>query len=212
MEFLDRRGEGGHAAGLDLAVMLDADSEMSAAAVLRLVRAMEGDPRLALVQQLIVGRPAPRAFPRLFQFGMRAGMRAWATGQGWWQLDDGPYWGHNAIFRIAPFREHARLAPLPDGLRDPLARHGGGGTAARRGLARALPSRRGRIAGGQSARAAGISRARRALGRGEHAVPLPVAGAETTRDGALAARAGNPPVPLRAALDRPPRRGLSATP
>ncbi|MBP0443326.1 glucans biosynthesis glucosyltransferase MdoH [Roseomonas sp. SSH11] len=110
MDFLDH-----HADGHDLALMLDADSEMSAAAVLRLVRGMEADPRLALIQQLIVGRPAPRAFPRLFQYGMRAGMRAWATGQGWWQLDDGPYWGHNAILRIAPFRQHARLAPLPDG-------------------------------------------------------------------------------------------------
>lgn len=110
MEFLDH-----HAGDHDLALMLDADSEMSAPAVLRLVRAMRADPRLALVQQLIAGRPAARAFPRLFQFGMRAGMRAWAMGQGWWQLDDGPYWGHNAILRIAPFREHARLAPLPDG-------------------------------------------------------------------------------------------------
>ncbi|MFH5925588.1 glucans biosynthesis glucosyltransferase MdoH [Roseomonas xinghualingensis] len=110
MEFLDH-----HAEGHDLALMLDADSEMSAGAVLRLVRGMEADPHLALIQQLIVGRPASSAFPRLFQFGMRAGMRAWATGQGWWQLDDGPYWGHNAIFRIAPFRAHARLAPLPDG-------------------------------------------------------------------------------------------------
>ena len=110
MEFLDH-----HAAGHDLALMLDADSAMSAAAVLRLVRAMEADPRLAILQQLIVGRPAAGAFPRLFQFGMRAGMRIWATGQGWWQLDDGPYWGHNAVLRIAPFRAHARLAPLPDG-------------------------------------------------------------------------------------------------
>ncbi|MBP0495837.1 glucans biosynthesis glucosyltransferase MdoH [Roseomonas indoligenes] len=110
MEFLDH-----HAGDHDLALMLDADSEMSAAAVLRLVRGMEADPGLALIQQLIAGRPAARAFPRLFQFGMRAGMRAWATGQGWWQLDDGPYWGHNAVLRIAPFRAHARLAPLPDG-------------------------------------------------------------------------------------------------
>jgi membrane glycosyltransferase len=110
MEFLDH-----HAGNHALCLMLDADSEMSAAAVLRLVRGMEADPRLALIQQLIAGRPAARAFPRLFQFGMRAGMRAWATGQGWWQLDDGPYWGHNAILRIAPFRQHARLAPLPDG-------------------------------------------------------------------------------------------------
>lgn len=116
MDFMDH-----HAEGHDLALMLDADSEMSAEAVLRLVRGMEADPRLGLIQQLIVGRPAPRAFPRLFQYGMRAGMRAWATGQGWWQLDDGPYWGHNAILRIAPFRAHARLDPLPDG--SPILSH-----------------------------------------------------------------------------------------
>jgi membrane glycosyltransferase len=42
-------------------------------------------------------------------------MRVWATGQAWWQGDEGPYWGHNAALRIAPFRAHARLAPLPDG-------------------------------------------------------------------------------------------------
>jgi membrane glycosyltransferase len=110
MEFLDR-----HAAGLELAVMLDADSEMSAEAVLRLVRIMQSAPHLAIVQHLTVGRPADAAFPRLFQFGMRAGMRAWATGQAWWQGDEGPYWGHNAILRIAPFRAHGRLPPLPDG-------------------------------------------------------------------------------------------------
>ncbi len=110
MEFLDS-GADGHA----LMLMLDADSAMSAEAVLRLVRAMQADPQLGIVQQLIVGRPASSAFPRLFQFGMRAGMRSWATGQAWWQGDDGPYWGHNAIIRIAPFREHCRLETLPDG-------------------------------------------------------------------------------------------------
>ena len=110
MDFLDH-----HAQGHDFFLCLDADSEMSARAVLRLVGCMEADPQLAVVQQLIVGRPAESAFPRLFQFGMRAGMRIWATGQAWWQLDAGPYWGHNAILRIAPFREHARLESLADG-------------------------------------------------------------------------------------------------
>ncbi|MGK7863510.1 glucans biosynthesis glucosyltransferase MdoH [Falsiroseomonas sp. E2-1-a4] len=96
---------------------LDADSVMTPDAVLRLVAVMEADPKLGIVQQLIVGRPATAAFPRLFQFGMRAGMRAWATGQAWWQMDAGPYWGHNAILRVAPFREHAKLEALPDGSR-----------------------------------------------------------------------------------------------
>ena len=112
MDFLDH-----HAEGLDLFLCLDADSVMTPGAVLRLVRLMEADPKIAILQQLIVGRPAGAAFPRLFQFGMRAGMRAWATGQAWWQGDEGPYWGHNAILRIAPFRDHARLEALPDGSR-----------------------------------------------------------------------------------------------
>lgn len=116
LDFLDR-----HAAGHDLFLPLDADSEMSAAAVLRLVACMEADPALAIVQPLIAGRPARAAFPRLFQFSMRQGMRSWATGQAWWQGDEGPYWGHNAILRIEPFRRHCRLETLPDG--SPILSH-----------------------------------------------------------------------------------------
>jgi membrane glycosyltransferase len=112
MDFLDH-----HVTDEAFFICLDADSVMSAPALLRLVAIMEAEPRLAIVQQLIVGRPATAAFPRLFQFGMRAGMRAWATGQAWWQLDAGPYWGHNAILRVAPFREHGRLEALADGSR-----------------------------------------------------------------------------------------------
>jgi membrane glycosyltransferase len=110
MDFLDHQ-----AAGFEFALMLDADSEMSADAVLRLARIMQATPRVGIVQHLTVGRPAAMALPRLFQFGMRAGMRVWATGQAWWQGADGPYWGHNAIIRITAFREHARLPKLRDG-------------------------------------------------------------------------------------------------
>lgn len=112
MDFLDY-----HAGEATFFITLDADSVMTPDAVLRLVAIMEAEPDLAIVQQLIVGRPATAAFPRLFQFGMRAGMRSWATGQAWWQLDAGPYWGHNAILRCEPFRRHARLEALPDGSR-----------------------------------------------------------------------------------------------
>ncbi len=110
MDFLDQ-----HADAFPLTVMLDADSVMTAPAVLRLVRIMQADPRMGIVQHLTVGKPAAAAFPRLFQFGMRAGMRVWATGQALWQGADGPYWGHNAILRSAAFRDHCKLAPLPDG-------------------------------------------------------------------------------------------------
>jgi membrane glycosyltransferase len=116
MDFLDR-----HVGQAELMLCLDADSEMTAPAVLRLVACMAADPQLAILQQLIVGRPATAAFPRLFQFGMRAGMRSWATGQAWWQGPEGPYWGHNAVIRVEPFRRHCRLEALPDG--SPILSH-----------------------------------------------------------------------------------------
>ncbi len=110
MDFLEH-----HAEGFALMLVLDADSQMSARAVLRLVHVMEGNPRLGIVQHLTVGLPASSAFPRLFQFGMRAGMRSWATALAWWQGDECCYWGHNAVLRIAPFRAHGGLPLLPDG-------------------------------------------------------------------------------------------------
>lgn len=110
MDFLDH-----HAEGFDFFVSLDADSRMTAAAVLRLVRIMEAEPRCALVQPTIAGFDAESAFQALFGFGHRHGARIWATGQAWWQDRQGPYWGHNALIRVAPFREHCRLPPLPDG-------------------------------------------------------------------------------------------------
>jgi membrane glycosyltransferase len=110
MDFLDH-----HADGFEFMLALDADSAMSANAVLRLMRAMQAEPRLAIAQHLTVARPASSAFPRLFQFGMRAGMRLWANALAWWQDDEAPYWGHNALVRIAPFREHCRLPTLPNG-------------------------------------------------------------------------------------------------
>jgi membrane glycosyltransferase len=109
MEFLEH-----HADGFELMLVLDADSDMTAKAVLRLVIAMRDDPSLGIIQHLTVGLPASSAFPRLFQFGMRAGMRTWATALAWWQGDASVYWGHNAVVRIAPFREHCRLPLLPD--------------------------------------------------------------------------------------------------
>ncbi len=116
MAFLDQDGR-----AFEFCLPLDADSQMSAEAVLRLVRILQADPTMGLVQHLTVGAPAEAAFPRLFQFGMRAGMRVWATGQAWWQGREGPYWGHNAIFRIDAFRTHARLETLPDG--SPILSH-----------------------------------------------------------------------------------------
>ena len=87
----------------DFALTLDADSFMSADAILRLVRIAQGDPRLGILQSLVVGLPSTSAFTRIFQFGMRLGMRSYTLGSAWWQGDCGPYWGHNALLRLKPF-------------------------------------------------------------------------------------------------------------
>jgi membrane glycosyltransferase len=97
----------------EFAVTLDTDSFMTAAAILRLIRIMQANPRLGILQGLVVGLPSTSAFARIFQFGMRLGMRSWTIGSAWWQADCGPYWGHNAAIRLAPFIEYCHIAPLP---------------------------------------------------------------------------------------------------
>jgi membrane glycosyltransferase len=97
----------------DFALMLDADSVMTADAVLRLVRIMQIEPRLGILQSLVIGMPSMSAFARLFQFGMRLSMRSYTIGSAWWQGDCGPYWGHNALVRLAPFMAHCDLPVLP---------------------------------------------------------------------------------------------------
>jgi membrane glycosyltransferase len=106
-EFCERWG-GKH----DFAVTLDADSFMTADAVLRLVRIMQADPKLGILQGLIVGLPSTSAFARVFQFGMRLGMRSYTIGSAWWQGDCGPYWGHNAVLRLKPFIAYCALPVL----------------------------------------------------------------------------------------------------
>ena len=99
----------------DFAVMLDADSVMTVDLVLKLVRIMQIDPRLGILQSLVIGMPSASAFARIFQFGMRLGMRSYTIGSAWWQGDCGPYWGHNAIVRLAPFMAHCDLPVLGEG-------------------------------------------------------------------------------------------------
>lgn len=107
-DFCDRWGD-----QHDFALVLDADSYMSADAITGLVRRMEANPQVGILQSLVVGLPTDSAFARVFQFGMRLGMRSYTIGSAWWQGDCGPYWGHNAILRIQPFKEHCRLPELP---------------------------------------------------------------------------------------------------
>ncbi len=97
----------------EYAIVLDADSVMTPAAMLRLVRIMQVQPRIGILQTLVTGLPSASPFARIFQFGMRLGMRSYTLGAASWQGDCGPYWGHNAILRLAPFIQHCDLPVLP---------------------------------------------------------------------------------------------------
>ncbi|MEQ1652389.1 MAG: glucans biosynthesis glucosyltransferase MdoH [Hyphomicrobium sp.] len=107
--------------GFELMLPLDADSLMTGDAIRRLVRITQAHPKIGILQSLVVGTPSQSAFARIFQFGMRHGMRAYTMGQAWWVGDCGPYWGHNALVRIKPFTEHCELPLLPG--KPPLGGH-----------------------------------------------------------------------------------------
>ena len=109
-DFCDQWG-----ADFDFLIVLDADSYMSAAAMIRMIRVMQAKDDLGIAQSLTVGMPSASPFARVFQFGMRLGMRSYTLGAAFWQGDCGPYWGHNAIIRLAPFIEHCHLPKLASG-------------------------------------------------------------------------------------------------
>ena len=104
-----------------LMLPLDADSLMSGAQIVRLVRMMQAHPKIGILQSLVVGMPSQSAFARIFQFGMRHGMRSYTMGQAWWVGDCGPFWGHNALVRIKPFYTQCDL-PMLSG-KPPLGGH-----------------------------------------------------------------------------------------
>jgi len=108
-DFCERWG-----ASHEFAVTLDADSFMTADAIMRMVRLMQADPKLGILQGLVVAMPSTSAFARVFQFGMRLGMRSYTFGSAWWTGDCGPYWGHNAVLRLKPFIAHCELPVLDD--------------------------------------------------------------------------------------------------
>ncbi|MEM7237592.1 MAG: glucans biosynthesis glucosyltransferase MdoH [Pseudomonadota bacterium] len=105
----------------DFFLPLDSDSLMSGETIVKMTRMMEAHPRLGILQSLVVGTPTDSAFARIFQFGMRHGMRSFTLGAAWWQGDCGPFWGHNALIRVTPFRRYCRLPILPG--KPPLGGH-----------------------------------------------------------------------------------------
>jgi membrane glycosyltransferase len=99
-------------------IVLDADSMMTGPTFVRLVRLMERNPGVGLIQTAPILVRAETFFARVFQFAVRLYGPLFISGVNYWQQGDGNYWGHNAIIRLAPFMEYCALPGLPG--REPL--------------------------------------------------------------------------------------------
>ena len=93
-------------------VVLDADSLMTAQAIIALTGAMEADPDAGIIQSLPLIINRNTMFARVQQFAARIYGPVIAAGLAVWSGRDGNYWGHNAIIRTRAFADHCGLPDL----------------------------------------------------------------------------------------------------
>ncbi|MGE3482883.1 MAG: glucans biosynthesis glucosyltransferase MdoH [Gammaproteobacteria bacterium] len=93
-------------------LILDADSVMDGALLVRLAAAVEANPGVGLIQTLPVITGGATLFARLQQFAGRIYGPLIAHGLAWWHGAEGNYWGHNAMIRTQAFAEQAGLPDL----------------------------------------------------------------------------------------------------
>jgi membrane glycosyltransferase len=96
----------------DYALILDADSLMEGETILTMIRRMEADPGLGLLQTLPRIAGARSRFGRIMQFAASLYSPIFARGLAQLQGSAGPFWGHNALVRVSAFAESCHLPPL----------------------------------------------------------------------------------------------------
>ncbi len=106
-DWVERWG-GGYAAML----VLDADSLMSAEAIIALTDELSADPSAGLIQSVPQLFGADTLFGRVQQFSNTIYGAALAEGLAKWADREGNYWGHNAIIRTAAFAASAGIPKL----------------------------------------------------------------------------------------------------
>ncbi|WP_102223746.1 glucans biosynthesis glucosyltransferase MdoH [Acidimangrovimonas sediminis] len=106
-EFVRRYG-----GAYEFAVILDADSLMEGATIAEMIRRMEAEPNLGLLQTLPKIIEARSAFGRSQQFSAAFYAPVFARGLAQMQGATGPFWGHNAIVRVRAFAESCGLPEL----------------------------------------------------------------------------------------------------
>ncbi|TYT27521.1 glucans biosynthesis glucosyltransferase MdoH [Luteimonas viscosa] len=93
-------------------LILDADSLMSGATIVRLAAAMERHADVALIQTLPLVVNGATVFARMQQFSGRVYGPVVAHGVAWWHGAESNYWGHNAMIRTRAFAGFAGLPEL----------------------------------------------------------------------------------------------------
>jgi len=93
--------------------VLDADSIMAGATLVRMVEIMEDNPKIGILQTspMAVNRETP--IGRAQQFANHAYGPMFTAGLHYMQLGDSHFWGHNAMIRIEPFMKYCALPKLP---------------------------------------------------------------------------------------------------
>jgi membrane glycosyltransferase len=103
----------GWGAAHDAMLVLDADSLMSAEAIIALSDEMAADPSAGLIQSapMVVG--SDTLFGRMQQFSAAVYGTLLSEGLAGWTGSEGNYWGHNAIIRTRAFADCAGLPRMP---------------------------------------------------------------------------------------------------
>lgn len=94
-------------------IVFDADSIMSGETVVDMVKIMETNPGVGLLQTVPALANAQSAFARAQQFADRLYGPLFTAGLNYWSQENGNYWGHNAIIRVEPFMQFCDLPQLP---------------------------------------------------------------------------------------------------
>ncbi len=93
--------------------VLDADSVMAGATIVKLAQLVEAHADVGIVQTVPVPVNRHTLFARMIQFANRLYSPILASGMSFWQRGEANYWGHNAIIRLEPFVAECGLPALP---------------------------------------------------------------------------------------------------
>ena len=93
--------------------VLDADSIMAGATLVRMVEIMEENPNVGILQTAPKGIGRESLIARMQQFANNVYGPIFTVGLSFWQLGDAHFWGHNAILRVEPFMKYCALPSLP---------------------------------------------------------------------------------------------------